>query len=116
MRDHHGDRRGRTESLAERVGAQLVHMDDLYLGWSGLEQSADRLREEILAPLWLGRAGRYRRYDWHAGELAEGHEVHAGGMLVVEHGGRTLRLPAAGASVTGDRVTISSTFERATAN
>ena len=72
------------ESLAERVGAQLVHMDDLYLGWSGLEQSADRLREEILAPLWLGRAGRYRRYDWHAGELAEGHEVHAGGMLVVE--------------------------------
>ncbi|MBB3951598.1 hypothetical protein [Aureimonas jatrophae] len=39
-----------------------------------------------------------------------------GGVLVVEHGGRTLRLPAAGASVAGERVTVSSTFERATAN
>lgn len=71
-------------ALAESAGAQLVHMDDLYLGWSGLERSADRLREEILAPLWLGRVGRYRRYDWHAEELAETHEVHPGGTLVVE--------------------------------
>lgn len=72
------------DALAESAAAQLVHMDDLYLGWSGLERSADRLREEILAPLWLGRVGRYRRYDWHAGELAETHEVHPGGTLVVE--------------------------------
>lgn len=71
-------------ALAAQVDAQLVHMDDLYLGWSGLEQSATRLREEILAPLWLGRVGRYRRYDWHAEELAEHHEVTPGGTLVVE--------------------------------
>lgn len=38
------------------------------------------------------------------------------GMLIVEHEGRTLRLPAAGASLSGDQVTVSSTFERATAN
>jgi len=71
-------------ALASAGAAQLVHMDDLYLGWSGLEASADRLREEILAPLWLGRVGRYRRYDWHAEALAETHEVTPGGMLVVE--------------------------------
>jgi len=71
-------------ALASATGAQLVHMDDLYLGWSGLEASAGRLREEILAPLWLGRVGRYRRYDWHAEALAESHEVTPGGMLVVE--------------------------------
>jgi len=71
-------------ALASAAGAQLVHMDDLYLGWSGLEASAGRLREEILAPLWLGRVGRYRRYDWHAEALAESHEVTPGGMLVVE--------------------------------
>ncbi|WP_277050869.1 AAA family ATPase [Ruania albidiflava] len=71
-------------ALAQTLDAQLVHMDDLYLGWSGLESSADRLREEILAPLWLGRSGVYRRYDWHAEALAESHEVTPGGTLVVE--------------------------------
>ena len=71
-------------ALADAAGAQLVHMDDLYLGWTGLEGSADRLREEILAPLWLGRIGRYRRYDWYAEELAETHEVAPGGTVVVE--------------------------------
>src|SRR5699024_4504525 len=30
------------------------------------------------------RIGRYRRYDWHAEELAETHEVSPGGMLLVE--------------------------------
>lgn len=39
-----------------------------------------------------------------------------GGILVVEHEGRMLRLPAAGASVLGSQVTLSSTFERATRN
>lgn len=72
------------DALAAGLPARLVHMDDLYLGWSGLEPSADRLREEILAPLWLGRPGSYRRYDWHAEELAETHEVPPGGTLVVE--------------------------------
>ncbi len=71
-------------ALVAATGAQLVHMDDLYLGWSGLAASADRLREEILAPLWLGRVVRYRRYDWHAEALAETHEVTPGGTLVVE--------------------------------
>ncbi len=61
-----------------------VHMDDLYLGWSGLRDSANRLRKEILARLWLGRVGRYRRYDWHLEELAEEHEVPTDGYLVVE--------------------------------
>ncbi|WP_245708671.1 AAA family ATPase [Ruania alba] len=75
-------------TLAAAVAAELeattVHMDDLYLGWSGLRDSADRLRREILAKLWLGRVGRYRRYDWHAEELAEEHEVPTDGVLVVE--------------------------------
>ncbi|WP_062015662.1 hypothetical protein [Aureimonas sp. AU4] len=39
-----------------------------------------------------------------------------GELLVVEHEGRMLRLPASGASVSGERVTVSSTFDRAIAN
>ncbi|UFU04288.1 (d)CMP kinase [Ruania suaedae] len=69
-------------SAGEQV--TTVHMDDLYLGWSGLRDSADRLRREILARLWLGRVGRYRRYDWEREELAEEHEVPVDGHLVVE--------------------------------
>ncbi|UFU05063.1 AAA family ATPase [Ruania halotolerans] len=71
-------------AVVAELDATVVHMDDLYLGWSGLRDSADRLRREILARLWLGRVGRYRRYDWHAEELAEERDVPAEGTVVVE--------------------------------
>ncbi|MGH3988365.1 MAG: uridine kinase family protein, partial [Pseudonocardiaceae bacterium] len=66
-------------TLAGRVaaalgGAQVVHMDDLYEGWSGLDQAVwRRLLAWVLEPLAAGRTGRYRRYDWPAGRFAEWH-------------------------------------------
>lgn len=71
--------------LAAALGAQIVQMDDLYEGWSGLNAAVfDRLEQEVLGPLRSGRAGRYRRYDWDAGHFAEWHDVPVAAALVVE--------------------------------
>jgi len=71
--------------LAPLLGdVPVLHLDDLYPGWDGLEQAPVRLREWVLEPLAAGRPARYRRWDWAAGEYAEWHDVPAGGVLVVE--------------------------------
>jgi hypothetical protein len=58
-------------------------MDDLYPGWSGLPR-VDQQLEGLLMPLAEGRSGRYRRYDWLAGEFAETVRVDPVPLLVLE--------------------------------
>lgn len=70
--------------LGRMLPAQVIHMDDLYPGWSGLVDGANRLREWILDPLARGAQGRYRRYDWLLGTYAERHTVPLADFLVVE--------------------------------
>ena len=72
-------------------GVQLVHMDDLYEGWSGLDDVWERLYGWVLEPLAAGRPGCYQRYDWAAGAFAEWHEVPLRGALVVEGCGSAQR-------------------------
>lgn len=69
--------------MAGATGATVVHMDDLYDGWSGLDGVADQLRT-LLRPLAAGASGSYRRYDWHAGAFAETVEVRPAPLVVVE--------------------------------
>ena len=64
-------------------GAPVVHMDDLYPGWDGLADVGGVVLA-LLRPLAERRPGRYRRYDWTAGEYAEGHVVAPGPWLVLE--------------------------------
>ena len=90
-------------TLAEAVaalepGAHVVHMDDLYPGWDGLPL-VDAQLDGLLRPLADGRAGRYRRYDWHAGAFAETVEVAPPALLVVEGVG-------AGSLTVADLVTV----------
>ena len=63
---------------------ELVHMDDLYEGWSGLEAGMRRVADDVITPLRHDEPGRYRRYDWVRGELAEEHLVTPVDVLVVE--------------------------------
>ncbi|QJW36977.1 uridine kinase family protein [Cellulosimicrobium protaetiae] len=70
--------------LGEALPAQVLHMDDLYEGWRGLEPAWARLEEWVLAPLAAGRAGRYRRFDWALDRFAEWHVVAPAPYLVVE--------------------------------
>jgi uridine kinase len=81
---HRADQRA-GPAAAPTAGAVLLHMDDLYEGWSGLnDEVTDRLDRDVLAPLGEGRAGHYRRYDWHRGRFAEEHEVPVAELLLVE--------------------------------
>jgi hypothetical protein len=76
-------------SLAARLGAcvdgaAVVHLDDVYPGWDGLEAAIPRLVAWVLQPVSVGRPPRWRRYDWVAGRYAEWHEVPACEVLVVD--------------------------------
>jgi uridine kinase len=46
-------------------GVAVVHMDDLYAGWT-LDGADARLIDGVLRPLAEGRPGSFRRYDWAA--------------------------------------------------
>jgi uridine kinase len=64
---------------------RMLHMDDLYDGWDGAVRGFGLLRDHVLARIAAGLEGRYRRYDWDAGQYAEKHVVPADlDLLVVE--------------------------------
>jgi uridine kinase len=70
--------------LADAVGATVVHMDDLYAGWT-LTGGFGRLAAGVLRPLAEGRPGAYARYDWHTGRFEdECSAVPVPEVLVVE--------------------------------
>ncbi len=64
-------------------GARVVHMDDLYAGWSGLSE-VDAQLSVLLLPLAQGEPGSYRRYDWAVGGFAEEVVVDPVPLLVLE--------------------------------
>jgi uridine kinase len=47
------------------TGAAVVHMDDIYAGWT-LTGGSARLAAGVLRPLAAGQPGCYHRYDWVA--------------------------------------------------
>jgi uridine kinase len=72
---------------------RLVHMDDLYDGWSGLATVGDQLGT-LLRPLAAGEPGTYRRYDWHRQAFAETVTVPPTALLVLEGVGSGARTHA----------------------
>ena len=70
-------------AIAEPGGGRVVHMDDLYEGWSGLA-TIDAQLDGLLAPLAQGLPGRYRRYDWLAGRFAEDVVLEPAPLTVLE--------------------------------
>ena len=84
--------------LAECTGGAVVHMDDLYGGWTGLAALTVQL-PTILDPLAAGSAGTYRRYDWTLGRYAETVTVHPGPWLILEGVGSASRAHATLATV-----------------
>jgi uridine kinase len=82
------------DGLNHRESARVVHMDDLYAGWSGLAE-VDAQLSGLLLPLAEGRAGSFRRYDWPTGRFAEQVDVEPRPLLVLEGvGAGSLRFAA----------------------
>jgi hypothetical protein len=80
------------DQLARGLGgdgspAPVVHLDDLYPGWDGLDAVVPRLVDGVLAPLATGRAAGYRRWDWAAGTDGAAVAVPSAPVLVVEGAG-----------------------------
>lgn len=78
---------GKTElsaRLAGETGARVIHMDDLYGGWSGLATGSRLLERAILAPLAAGRTAHWQRWDWAAGDWGESDRAEPGGSLIIE--------------------------------
>jgi uridine kinase len=71
-------------AAADRAHLRLLHMDNVYDGWSGLEAGMTTMAEAVVGPLRSGRPGRYRRYDWHRSAFAEERAVDPCQVLVVE--------------------------------
>jgi hypothetical protein len=70
--------------LATALGAPVVHMDDLYAGWT-LTGAFARLAAGVLRPLADGCPGAFHRFDWAAGRFAPTPTaVPASDVLVVE--------------------------------
>ena len=46
---------------------KVIHMDDLYPGWDGLEAGSLYLNEQILKPLALSGRAEWQRWDWSRG-------------------------------------------------
>jgi uridine kinase len=62
----------------------LVHLDDVYAGWSGLATVGERLRRLVVEPLLQGRTGRFPRWDWDRSGWAEDVEVPVADLVVLE--------------------------------
>lgn len=64
-----------SELSARGLSTAIMHMDDVYEGWTGLDESLTlRVTDQLLKPLAAGRPARWQRHDWDA-ERFDGWEV-----------------------------------------
>ncbi len=74
----------------------IQHLDDLYAGWTGLDDAlARRVIDQVLAPLSRGEAARWQRYDWHAQRFAGWQSFDPPEVLVLEGCGSGARASSA---------------------
>ncbi|PZE82507.1 ATP-binding protein [Curtobacterium sp. MCBD17_032] len=81
-------------ALAAALGAQVVHLDDVYPGWDGLRAAADVVVSDV-----LGAASGYRSWDWEADRPAAWRSVDPDAALVIEGCGALSRASARSATV-----------------
>jgi uridine kinase len=82
-------------ALAQRLEAQLVHLDDIYPGWDGLAAAAEAVVRDVLAgPDPATRRPGWLRWDWGTGLQTEWNELDPDVPLVVEGCGSLSRRAA----------------------
>ncbi len=64
--------------------AQLLHADDMYEGWDGLETLDAVLVDQVIEPLAAGRGADFRMWDWHQSRRTHRIPVDPRAFLVVE--------------------------------
>lgn len=79
------------ELLNESHAVRILHMDDVYAGWDGLEDGVRNLARWVIDPLRRGAPARYRRFDWAAGTYRDWCDVSPVDVLIVEGVGAASR-------------------------
>lgn len=72
----------------------VVHLDDLYPGWDGLEAGLRVLCRDVVTPLLRGTDAAYTSWDWRAGAPGPRRAVPARQVVLLEGVG-TLSSPCA---------------------
>ena len=73
-----------SEVMAEALTATVVHLDDTYPGWEGLEAGRDAIIATVLSPALHGAPASYVPWDWNRSEPRDLVPVHIGDVLIVE--------------------------------
>ena len=64
---------------------RIIHMDDLYDGWTGLQAGSDYLTRMILALIKAGKTASWQEFDWVSGaRTGAWREFEGGTPLIVE--------------------------------
>lgn len=63
---------------------RVVHMDDLYEGWNGLQAGHDLLLRQILRPVSERRRANWQQWDWALDARNEWREFEGGTPLIIE--------------------------------
>jgi uridine kinase len=72
------------DRLGAALGAQVLHADDMYEGWTGLSTLWEVLGNRILVPLSRGEQAGFERWDWGASARGEHIDVPTADALVIE--------------------------------
>ena len=70
--------------LAEASGAGLLRLEDMYPGWDGLDEGAQRLVDDVLEPMSRGEQATIRRWDWLEMREREREPLMTEPLLVIE--------------------------------
>ncbi|MEI6687905.1 MAG: AAA family ATPase [Thermoleophilia bacterium] len=80
--------------LAEASGAGLLRLEDMYPGWDGLDEGAQRLVDDVLEPLSRGEQATIRCWDWLEMREREREPLMTEPLLVIEGVGAGSRAAA----------------------
>ena len=78
---------------------RLIHMDDLYEGWDGLQACVDYLQRLILNPISSHRKASWQEFNCSTGERERWREFEGGTPLIVEGCGSLSRFAAEAADL-----------------
>jgi uridine kinase len=67
------------------ITTSVVHMDDLYEGWSGLDKGVEpRLLAQLIEPLATGQPARWQRYNWYEARFDDWVDQPPVDLLILE--------------------------------
>lgn len=63
----------------------VLHMDDLYEGWSGLNPTLwPRVKKQVAEPFAAGKSSRWQRFDWERDEFTDWQTLAPVDLLILE--------------------------------